>query len=281
MTLMWARLLFKLIHSDTAQATAFSAFTNCSPRQHRDQLSMAKGAKRSFSQIAPVGEHGAKDADDSLFADVQVTVNGETFPESASALANGSPVLRAMLGSQMREGITKMIDLPGKSAAEYATFRQFFRTRPAIDSGVLSVANVDAMLPWFHEYQMSKMLHESEEILMKQPVTTERLLQASMYDLEAQYKRCLESVAERFSKLDVGGLELHPKIVADLFSSLKVNQINLKKRAKSSCKSAVKHFKKQVRRELTDLSECLEHEHENLERVQMEFMQVMEMNLAL
>eukprot|EP00929_Paragymnodinium_shiwhaense_P055982 TRINITY_DN28020_c0_g1_i1.p1 TRINITY_DN28020_c0_g1~~TRINITY_DN28020_c0_g1_i1.p1 ORF type:complete len:257 (-),score=63.48 TRINITY_DN28020_c0_g1_i1:313-1026(-) len=178
-------------------------------------------AKHNFSEIASVGEHGAADADEVLFADVQVTVDGETFLESASALATGSPVLRAMLVSQMKEGVTKVIDLPGKSAAEYAIFRQFFRAHAAVGGSLLTVDNVDAMLPWFHEYQMSKMLHESGEILMKQPVTTERLVQACKYDLEAQYKRCLESVAERFTEMDITGLELHPKIVADLLPVLK------------------------------------------------------------
>eukprot|EP00929_Paragymnodinium_shiwhaense_P055984 TRINITY_DN28020_c0_g1_i3.p1 TRINITY_DN28020_c0_g1~~TRINITY_DN28020_c0_g1_i3.p1 ORF type:complete len:243 (-),score=50.46 TRINITY_DN28020_c0_g1_i3:343-1071(-) len=188
------------------------------------------------------GEHGAEDA---FFAYVKVNVEGKTFPECASALAAGSPVLRAMLVSPMKEGVTKVIDLPGKSAAEYAIFRQFFRTRAAINSGALSIANVDAMLPWFHEYQMSKMLRESEEIVMNQPVTTERLVQAYTYDLVGQYKRCLESVAERFADMYVGGLESHPQIMADLLAALKEDQA---KKARDA-----QDFKKGVGMEIEDL----------------------------
>eukprot|EP00929_Paragymnodinium_shiwhaense_P007417 TRINITY_DN111328_c0_g1_i1.p1 TRINITY_DN111328_c0_g1~~TRINITY_DN111328_c0_g1_i1.p1 ORF type:complete len:210 (-),score=47.41 TRINITY_DN111328_c0_g1_i1:273-902(-) len=155
---------------------------------------------------------------DGLFADVTVNVEGETFEESASALAAGSRVFRAMLQSQMKEGVTKTIDLADKAAEEYKMFRQFFRSHAAVGSHseLLTVENVDRLLPWFHEYQMSKMLRECEQLLMGVPVTTARLVQAHTYDLKKQYRRALHAVAQKIAVMEVAGLEEHPQIIADL-----------------------------------------------------------------
>eukprot|EP00929_Paragymnodinium_shiwhaense_P042070 TRINITY_DN21838_c0_g1_i4.p1 TRINITY_DN21838_c0_g1~~TRINITY_DN21838_c0_g1_i4.p1 ORF type:complete len:432 (-),score=63.49 TRINITY_DN21838_c0_g1_i4:315-1610(-) len=153
------------------------------------------------------------------FALVTVTVGGRSFRENTCALAKGSLVFRAMLESKMRERLTEKIVLPGKSAAEYAVFRKFFRPLANVQD-VLNAENVDMLLPWFHEYQMPAMLHECEKVLKKQPVTAERLVQAHSYQLEGQYTRCLYFVAEGFGKMKVAAVAKNKQVMADLVSCI-------------------------------------------------------------
>eukprot|EP00929_Paragymnodinium_shiwhaense_P115199 TRINITY_DN83908_c0_g1_i1.p1 TRINITY_DN83908_c0_g1~~TRINITY_DN83908_c0_g1_i1.p1 ORF type:complete len:248 (-),score=57.16 TRINITY_DN83908_c0_g1_i1:157-900(-) len=196
-------------------------------------------AEKAMNVVIPSGDD--VDDDHVPFADVTVTVGGKSFRESASALAVGSAVFRAMLESNMQEGVTKTIDLPGKETDEYAVFRKFFRAHAfAVGASLLTVQNVDILLPWFHEYQMSHMLKECEKILLKQPVTAPRLVQAYLYELSGQYQRCLNAVAADFVKMNVADLAKEAQVMADLLPLLQKVQV-AKKQEESQQSAAFKH----------------------------------------
>ncbi|CAE8616844.1 unnamed protein product [Polarella glacialis] len=131
--------------------------------------------------------------------DVEVLVEGEVFQAHSQVLMIASPVFAAMLTSGMQEGQTQKIDLVGKKAAEFSVFLKIVypcRGR-LVDAG-----NVDFLLEWFEEYQLgSNMKEECEEQLLKMTCSFPRLLQAFKFGLKAQYKRCLEDTAQRFTEL--------------------------------------------------------------------------------
>eukprot|EP00929_Paragymnodinium_shiwhaense_P078745 TRINITY_DN40841_c0_g1_i1.p1 TRINITY_DN40841_c0_g1~~TRINITY_DN40841_c0_g1_i1.p1 ORF type:complete len:260 (-),score=66.97 TRINITY_DN40841_c0_g1_i1:380-1159(-) len=184
-------------------------------------MSADSDAKKTINVVQVPGSNYVEDDHDVPFADVTVTVGGKSYRESASALAVGSMVFRAMLESEMQEGVTKTIDLPGKAADEYALFRKFFRAHAcAVGASLLTEENIDILLPWFHEYQMPAMLEECENILLKAPATAERLVQASAYGLSRQYQRCLHAVAADFVKMNVAELVKEADVMADLLPLL-------------------------------------------------------------
>eukprot|EP00811_Abedinium_folium_P004678 NODE_14308_length_1116_cov_6.084934.p1 GENE.NODE_14308_length_1116_cov_6.084934~~NODE_14308_length_1116_cov_6.084934.p1 ORF type:complete len:241 (+),score=65.13 NODE_14308_length_1116_cov_6.084934:61-783(+) len=160
------------------------------------------------------------------FADVEVVVEDETFMENAWAMSLSSPVFRAMLLSDMKEGKTKRIELSGKSKEDYVVFQPFMLPRCVnTEDQNITMENVDVVLPWFHEYGMERMLKDCETLLMTQQVTAKRFNQAVTYDLFDQCSRCLEVVARRFIYMELEDLR-NPKAMHTLIAH-RFPEINL------------------------------------------------------
>eukprot|EP00928_Gymnodinium_smaydae_P100216 TRINITY_DN9785_c0_g1_i1.p1 TRINITY_DN9785_c0_g1~~TRINITY_DN9785_c0_g1_i1.p1 ORF type:complete len:254 (-),score=47.26 TRINITY_DN9785_c0_g1_i1:181-891(-) len=176
------------------------------------------------------------------FTDLEVIVEDVTFKESSAVMALSSPVFSAMLRSSMREGKMKIIRLEQKAAEEYAMFREYFKPR-AINAHVMTIEDVDKLLPWFHEYQMSFMLHECEELLLREEATVKRMHQAYKYGLKRQYERCTEAVAMNFAHMNLEDLPRDTEIMFALLAAIQktnANKDNELKSFKSKADVAIK-----------------------------------------
>ena len=114
----------------------------------------------------------------------------EKIPAHSSILSNASPVFAAMLTHDMLEKTTKQIEVH-VTKEEWTIFYNFLH--PA--TGRLQKVHqdtVDVLLPLFDKYQLTVLVNECEELLLRMmPVTVDRLLQADKYNLEKQYRRSL------------------------------------------------------------------------------------------
>jgi len=152
--------------------------------------------------------------------DIEVVVEGSAIRAHSATLARASPVFAAMLRSEMKEGSTRRITLEGKSKEEYITFLGFLQPVSGRKAWI-DDKNVDFLLKWFHEYQVDPLVRECEELLLGRPVTLDALIQAKVYGLQEQYRRCLEEVASKFAELKIELLVDHPDIMRDLIPSMK------------------------------------------------------------
>merc|ERR1719502_1579350 len=98
--------------------------------------------------------------------DVEVTIEGTTVKVHGIVLSLASPVFAALLRSDMREGLARHVDLPGKSKAEFDMFMAFLRpgSRQPLDE-----TSIDKMLPLFDEYQITSLKECCEEFLLTTP----------------------------------------------------------------------------------------------------------------
>merc|ERR1712039_612836 len=122
-------------------------------------------------------------------ADVKVIVEGETFWMYSQVLALSSPTFARMLESSMKEGQSKVIELPGKNKNAFEIFQRFMHPISGREVKV-DKKTVDDLLPMFDEYQMDSMKKECEAVLLKMPVSADRLIQADTFGLCLQRKRC-------------------------------------------------------------------------------------------
>jgi len=134
-------------------------------------------------------------------ADLEVTVEGQAFMVHSAIVGLASPVFAALLTSGMQEGLAKKVELPGKIKEEFQMFLSFLKP---LSRERVNVSNVDKLLPWFDEYQVCVLKDECEDLLLKQPVSISRLLQAHRFLLTKQYRRCIEGLS--FQEF-VGGFE--------------------------------------------------------------------------
>jgi len=144
--------------------------------------------------IAEIGGEVSPERNGLTVPDVAVTVEGEKVMAFSTVLALSSPVFAALLGSVMREGRTKEVNLPGKSKGEFELFLSFLQPCSRVR---VSPDNVDVMLPWFDEYQVWVLKEECENVLFYMPCTVQRLRQATKFGMEAQYQRCLRELPVR------------------------------------------------------------------------------------
>lgn len=149
--------------------------------------------------------------------DVEVTIEGTTMNVHGVILAFASPVFAALLRSEMREGLARRVDLPGKSKAEFEMFMAFLRpcSRQQVDE-----SNIDQMLPWFDEYQVAVLKERCEELLLNTPVSSQRLLQAHRYQLKRQYARCLEKLPFSSFQNDFEEIASSPEVLKAVLASL-------------------------------------------------------------
>lgn len=120
--------------------------------------------------------------------DLDILIEGDVIRVHSAYLGSSSPVFAALLTSNMREGLSRKLELPGKSKEELEMFLSFLRPLSRVR---VTAENVDQMLPWFDEYQIMMLKKDCESVLLDLPVTTDRLMQAHKFCLEKLYRQCL------------------------------------------------------------------------------------------
>lgn len=99
--------------------------------------------------------------------DLSVVIEGATLTVHSLILILASPVFKAMLSSEMREGQHKEIHLKGKRKAE---FLQFWKHLQPGNFEPLGADNVHFLLRWADEYQVDGLKCRCEEYLMVKEV---------------------------------------------------------------------------------------------------------------
>ena len=102
-----------------------------------------------------------------------------------------------------RRRLRKQISLPGKSKKAFKKFQQFLHPIRGRQQKITR-ENVDEKMPLFDEYQMTSLKKECEDVLIKMPLTVERLIQAEKFGLTSQLDRCAQEVARAASALVAG-----------------------------------------------------------------------------
>ena len=157
-------------------------------------------------------------------ADVEVSVEGHTLKVHAAVLGLTSPVFAALITSSMREGLTRRVELPGKTKGDFEMFLTFLRP---LSRQQVNLDNVDRMLPLFDEYQVTLLKDEAESFLMRQPVSAARLVQAHRFCLQKQYEHCLKALSAEQFILELEELAAIPKIVQDLLPHVSKKSLGL------------------------------------------------------
>ena len=147
----------------------------------------------------------------------------EKIPAHSAILSNASPVFAAMFTHGMLEKTTKQIEVH-VTKEEWTMFYNFLH--PA--TGRLQKVHqdtVDVLLPLFDELQLTVLVNECEEPLLRMPVSVDRLLQAEKYNLEKQYRRSLRHFAKTGVTVEqTDELAKEPKVMAGLLPLMSVEK---------------------------------------------------------
>ena len=86
-------------------------------------------------------------------------------------LSFASEVFDTMLSTNMKEKETHRIELPDKKSQEWEMFYDFIENRNAkVEARAKSETEERArlLLPWFHEFQMTALVEECDDVLQKE-----------------------------------------------------------------------------------------------------------------
>ena len=163
----------------------------------------------------------------------------EKIPAHSAILSNASPVFAAMLTHEMLEKATKQIEVH-VTKEEWTMFYSFLH--PA--TGRLQKVHqdtVDVLLPLFDKYQLTVLVNECEELLLRMmPVTVDRLLQADKCNLEKQYRRSLLHFAKTGVTVEqTDELTKEPKVMAGLLPLMSVEKSKMSVEMSKMQKTAV------------------------------------------
>ena len=144
-----------------------------------------------------------------------------------------------MLTHEMLEKTTKQIEVH-VTKEEWTMFYNFLH--PA--TGRLQKVHqdtVDVLLPLFDEYQLTVLVNECEELLLRMmPVTVDRLLQADKCNLEKQYRRSLLHFAKTGVTVEqTDELAKEPKVMAGLLPLMSVEKSKMSVEMSKMQKTAV------------------------------------------
>jgi hypothetical protein len=99
--------------------------------------------------------------------DCKVIVGGVEFHHHSFILCFASEYFDTMLSSGMQEAQNKVIEFPDKDPEEWKLVYPFLEPRSVSTSVEVKITkeNAKAVLPWFHEFGLTKLLQESDEKL--------------------------------------------------------------------------------------------------------------------
>mmetsp|Transcript_18936 Transcript_18936/g.28050 ORF Transcript_18936/g.28050 Transcript_18936/m.28050 type:complete len:420 (-) Transcript_18936:141-1400(-) len=99
--------------------------------------------------------------------DVTVVVGGVPFHHYSFLLCYGSEYFDTMLSSGMSESQNKVIEFPDKNPAEWKLVYPFLEPRSLSTAEAVKITkdNAKSIIPWFHEFGMSKLLKEADDRL--------------------------------------------------------------------------------------------------------------------
>lgn len=130
--------------------------------------------------------------------DFTVIVEGTRVPVNSIFLRIHSPVFDAMISSEMREGLSREVNLEGKSADEFYLFYQYLQ-----GCRQLTVEDAFVLCSWADEYQVDLLKEACDDVLTNDPkITPKRLVLANKFHLPKLFARCkdhfLQSEAHLF-----------------------------------------------------------------------------------
>jgi len=184
---------------------------------------------------------------------INVFIEGETLEVSSAILAMASPVFAGMLGSGMKEWSERRIELPGKSKAEFQEFLSFLH--PVMGrSAKVNESNVDFLVEWFDEYEITSMKGECENFLLTLPCSVDRLLQAKRFGLSKLYARCLQAVGDDFERMELEKVaQAAPDVMVDLIPLIKAAVVRMRRDAKAEAHEEHQRRMRRVEREVASV----------------------------
>jgi BTB/POZ domain len=140
--------------------------------------------------------------------DLEVVVGGTSFMHHSFILCYSSEYFDTMLASGMQESQTKKIEFPDKNPDEWKLFYPFLEPRSVstADSVKITKENAKAILPWFHEFGMTKLLNESDEKLWSSLLLFKHSYYPSDYRTLDQRKTALLEIVGWTQTADTYGL---------------------------------------------------------------------------
>lgn len=184
---------------------------------------------------------------------IDVVIDGATVQVSSAILAMASPVFARMLGSGMKEGADRRVELPGKSKAEFEEFLRFLHPATARAAEV-NESNVDFLVEWFNEYEIDSMQSECEAFLLALPCTVDRLLQAKRFCLHKQYARCLQAVGDDFERMDIERVaKVAPEVMVELIAPIKAAVARVRRDAAAEAQEKQRKMMRRVEREVASV----------------------------
>jgi len=120
--------------------------------------------------------------------DLKIEVDDGELDVHSLLLQLASPVFASMLNSQMQEGMTNKISLPGKTKAELETF---YKSLQVSTEEVLTPEIAACLVKWADEYQIENLKAKCEQFLLSQPVNAQGLQLAVKYGLSRRTMQCL------------------------------------------------------------------------------------------
>jgi len=98
--------------------------------------------------------------------DLTIVVGTQKFYHYSWGLRLASEYFDVMLGTRMREGETMEVNFPHRDPAEWKTVFLFLDPATA-RSAKITRRNAEALVSWFHEFQMSRLLDECDEVICR------------------------------------------------------------------------------------------------------------------
>lgn len=140
--------------------------------------------------------------------DLEVVVGGTSFMHHSFILCYSSEYFDTMLASGMQESQTKKIEFPDKNPEEWKLFYPFLepRSMSTADCVKITKENAKAILPWFHEFGMTKLLNESDEKLWSSLLLVKHTYYPSDYRTLEQRKAALLDIVAWTQTADTYGL---------------------------------------------------------------------------
>uniref|UniRef100_A0A6U6TVA8 BTB domain-containing protein n=1 Tax=Zooxanthella nutricula TaxID=1333877 RepID=A0A6U6TVA8_9DINO len=154
--------------------------------------------------------------------------DGTKMMASSHVLSLASPVFRAMLASELREGLTKRVRI----SAEVGTQEAFHAFYKILLPGIgllqpLTHSSIDSMVAMSHYYQVDAVKRVCEIWLLRQmnddtadDVLIKRVCQAHVNRLDKLRERCINLIAER-ANIELSPLAKHPDLLLDVSNSIR------------------------------------------------------------
>eukprot|EP00434_Breviolum_minutum_P013228 symbB.v1.2.011653.t6/scaffold789.1/size230748/14 len=129
--------------------------------------------------------------------DLKIVVDDGELDVHSLLLQLASPVFASMLNSEMQEGMTNSISLPGKTKGE---LEMFYKSLQVSTEEALTPEIATCLVKWADEYQIENLKTKCEQFLLSQPVNAQGLQLAVKYGLSKRTTQCLNQFKEDLVK---------------------------------------------------------------------------------
>ena len=129
--------------------------------------------------------------------DLKIVVDDGELDVHSLLLQLASPVFASMLNSEMQEGMTNSISLPGKTKGE---LEMFYKSLQVSTEEALTPEIATCLVKWADEYQIENLKTKCEQFLLSQPVNAQGLQFAVKYGLSKRTTQCLNQFKEDLVK---------------------------------------------------------------------------------